>query len=96
MQGLGLLSWEDVPDSAATFLGKPCLNTPSLEIKFLFSTSIVRTSPCSCHSDLAPAKPEELIWGFPKIRGTHNKDYSILGSILGSPYLGKLPFKVPL
>ena len=36
-------------------------------------------------------------WGFPKIRGTffwggpHNKDYSILGSILGSPYFGKLP-----
>ena len=24
-------------------------------------------------------------------RGPHNKDYSILGSILGSPYLGKLP-----
>ena len=23
--------------------------------------------------------------------GTYNKDYSILGSILGSPYLGKLP-----
>ena len=35
-------------------------------------------------------------WGFPKIRGTilggyYNKDYSILGSILGSPYFGKLP-----
>ena len=23
--------------------------------------------------------------------GTHNKDYGILGSVLGSPYLGKLP-----
>ena len=43
-----------------------------------------------------------LIWGFPKTRGTiwggpHNKDYSILGSILGStlgsPYFGKLPYK---
>ena len=32
------------------------------------------------------------IWGFPKIRGTNNKGYSILGSILGSPYFGKLPF----
>ena len=37
-----------------------------------------------------------LIWGFPKIRGTlsggpYNKDYSILGSILGSPHFGKLP-----
>ena len=31
------------------------------------------------------------------MRGTflgvpHNKDYNILGSILGSPYLGKLPY----
>ena len=37
--------------------------------------------------------------GFPKIRGyhfggLHNKDYNILGSILGSPYFGKLPFRV--
>ena len=36
------------------------------------------------------------MWGFPKIRGTffggpHNKDYNILGSILGSTYFGKLP-----
>ena len=35
--------------------------------------------------------------GFPKIGGNlfggpHNKDYSILGSILGSPHFGKLPF----
>ena len=36
------------------------------------------------------------MWGFPMIRGEilggpHNKDYSILESILGSPYSGKLP-----
>ena len=36
------------------------------------------------------------MWGFPKIRGTSyggpdNKDYSILGSILGSPHFGKVP-----
>ena len=32
-------------------------------------------------------------WGFQEyhFKGPHNKDYSILGSILGSPYLGKLP-----
>ena len=35
-------------------------------------------------------------WGFPKIRGylfggPYNKDYSILGSILGYPSFGKLP-----
>ena len=33
--------------------------------------------------------------GFPEIRGTflggpNNKDYRVLGSILGSPYFGKL------
>ena len=37
------------------------------------------------------------VWGFPKIRGTFfggpcNKDYSVLGSILGSPDFGKLLF----
>ena len=42
-------------------------------------------------------KSKVFIWEFPKIRGTllrgpHNKDYSILGSILGSPYFGKLPY----
>ena len=26
------------------------------------------------------------------LRGPYNKDYSILGSILGSPYLGKVPY----
>ena len=35
-------------------------------------------------------------WDFPKIRSTileglYNKDYSILGSILGCPYVGKVP-----
>ena len=25
--------------------------------------------------------------------GPHNKDHSILGSILGCPYLGKVPFR---
>ena len=48
---------------------------------------------------LGPRFYLQLIWGFPKIRGTlfggpHNKDYSILGSIWGFPYLGKLPFYV--
>ena len=38
-----------------------------------------------------------LTWGFPNIMGTlfggpHNKDFSILGSILGYPYFGKLPY----
>ena len=36
------------------------------------------------------------MWEFPEIRGTFwggpsHKDYGILGSILGSPYFGKLP-----
>ena len=29
--------------------------------------------------------------GVPILGGTHNEDYSILGSILMSPYFGKLP-----
>ena len=33
-----------------------------------------------------------VMWRFPIIRRPHNKDYySILRSVLGSPYLGKLP-----
>ena len=39
--------------------------------------------------------PYSLSGGFPKLGvpfgGPHKKDYGILGSILGSPYLGKLP-----
>ena len=35
--------------------------------------------------------------GFPKLGvpfgAPHNKDYSIFGSVLGSPYFGKLPFR---
>ena len=30
--------------------------------------------------------------GVSQFRGPKNKDYSILGSILGSPYFGKLPY----
>ena len=38
--------------------------------------------------------------GFPKITGTfsggpYNKDHSILGSTLGSPWLGELPYCYP-
>ena len=37
--------------------------------------------------------------GFPKLGlpfgGPHNKDYRILESVLGSPYLGKLPYTYP-
>ena len=31
-------------------------------------------------------------WRYP-LGGPHNKDYSILGSILGSPHFGKLPHR---
>ena len=46
---------------------------------------------------LQPLAPCYCIWGFAKIRGTflvgsHIKEYNILGSILGSPHFGKLPF----
>ena len=30
-------------------------------------------------------------WGVSFLGSPHNKDHSMLGSILGSPYFGKLP-----
>ena len=44
-----------------------------------------------------PISPARLYGGFPKLGGSliggpYNKDYSILGSILGSPHFGKLPY----
>ena len=38
------------------------------------------------------------IWGFIKIRGTIlggfiNKGYNMLGSILGTPHVGKVPYR---
>ena len=53
------------------------------------STGVGRTFPRVCCAG-------RVYGGFPKLGvqnwGPHNKDYSILGSILGSPYLGKLPY----
>ena len=47
-------------------------------------------------SPLLSSTQPEIFWGFPKlgvsVSGLYNKDYSIRGSILGSPYFGKLPF----
>ena len=45
------------------------------------------------------AKDCNWMWEFPKIMGTlfggpQNKEYHILGSILGSHYVGKLPCRV--
>ena len=42
---------------------------------------------------------DSAIWAFPKTKGTlfagpRNEDYSILGPICGSPYLGKLPHSI--
>ena len=47
---------------------------------------------------LKPSSVEALHLGFPKIRGTllGSWDYSIVGSTLDSPYLGKLPFLLGL
>ena len=58
---------------------------------------------CKSTKLLAPSTmlvhDRQIKWGFPKIRGTflrgpHNKDHSILGSILESPYFGKLPNQI--
>ena len=51
-------------------------------------------SPASSGTKL----PVRSIWGVLKIQGyhfggLHKKDCSILGSILGFPYFGKLPYR---
>ena len=58
----------------------------------------VSCKPCRGDPKNSPYPRMAAIWGFPKIKGTfwgpNNKDYSILGSILGSPNFGKLPYHV--
>ena len=39
--------------------------------------------------------PDSLYGEFSKLGGPYNQDYSIWGSILGSPYFGKLPYLAP-
>ena len=59
---------------------------------------------CAKLSPPAPEPEQALSYsgygGFLKIMdtvlgGPYNKDYSVLGSMLGCPYLGKLPYKSP-
>ena len=55
------------------------------------------TLTCFVEETYLPQTILEPIWGFPKIRGylfwdPYDKDYSILGAILGYPALGKLPY----
>ena len=49
-----------------------------------------------CCSSCQHVKSFMEIWGFPNLGypfgGPHNKDYIILGPILGSPCCGKLPY----
>ena len=54
-------------------------------------TVLVQLGP---HSEKEPPKLRMEKWRFPTIRSTFsrdNKDYNILGSILGYPSFGKLP-----
>ena len=51
----------------------------------------VKPSPPVADGYLNYSALEDFRWGFPKIGRPHYKDYSLLGSILGSPYLGKAP-----
>ena len=60
-----------------------------------WSATMFPAIPINRHP-LNPCFSSQFTWGFTKIRGTlfrgpYNKDYSILGSILGFPYFGKLP-----
>ena len=43
------------------------------------------------HSDMGVSQNSGYFFG-----GPHSKDYSILGSILGSPYFGKQPYFITL
>ena len=57
-------------------------------------SSMLRTHVLAAHKSVLASC---TIWGFPKVRGAligvpHNKDYSKLGSILGSPYKGNYHF----
>ena len=60
-----------------------------------------RESACQpCPGEVEVCVKAIYIWGFPKIRGTFLgvpifNDYSILGSILGYPNFGKLPYRDP-
>ena len=69
---------------------------------------VISTSGCGSYHDSRQPDPtnpppsghvchNHFFRGFPKLRGSlrgpHNKDYSILWSILRSPYFGKLPFR---
>ena len=49
-----------------------------------------------CSQFVASSLLKGSMLGFPKIRGTffgdpYKKDFDVLGSILGSPYFGKVP-----
>ena len=49
-----------------------------------------------CPTHYGPPFGNPYIWGFPKLGvpfwAPYNKDYNISGSVLGFPYLGKLPY----
>ena len=51
----------------------------------------------SCEAIRSSVYPYIVVWGFPKIRrvpfwDAHHTDFSILGSMSGSPCSGKLPY----
>ena len=53
-----------------------------------FNTSLLQGTPC-----FGGGFPK---LGVPFLGGHHNEGYSIVGSILGSPYLGKLPLRLQI
>ena len=77
------------PNSFSPKLSKPQTANTSPQRK---AENRFKTTPCNS----AKGSDYRVYGGFPKIRvpfgGPYNKDYSILGSILGSPYCGKLTY----
>ena len=75
-----------------------CLGTMSrnLDISCLGCTGLpswLASASIKRHGEREAMRQIAVCWGFQGylFGGLHNKDYNILGSILGSPYFGKLP-----
>ena len=73
----------------AALEGAGCLYFSALETSGGAAAAVASSLAKGCGEDLGVSQN----YGYP-FGGPHNKDYSILGSLLGSPYFGKLPFEV--
>ena len=66
-------------------------DTRSLDYSSYTSSSVAPARLARCRKYFKTYMGACQDYGY-HFRGPHNKDYSILGSILGSPFFGKLPY----